>query len=91
MISVQQDSIRTVKRGLELKAENERYEDALNRIHNWAQAYPHDVFSELNHYVWQRANRLLENGGVSLTAISASNMRHVIKGVSGIVAAALGK
>jgi len=60
--------------------------EALERIEQWASAYPVEAFPEPD---FDRADELLKAGGVSLGAISASNMRHVLSGVTGIVRAAL--
>jgi len=57
---------------------------ALVKVDNWAKAYPLDVFPEPD---WQKAKKLL--GSNLLSCISASNMRHVIKGVKDIVTNAL--
>lgn len=50
--------------------------DALEKLHQWAKAYPLEVFPEPD---LKRAHELLKAGGMTLDAISASNMRHVIK------------
>jgi hypothetical protein len=63
-----------------------RATEALERIDQWAKAYPLDVFPEPD---WKKARKLLEDGGMTLDAISASNMRHVVKGVGAIVTDAL--
>ena len=63
-------------------------EDALTRILNWAEAYPLDVFPEPD---FQAVQAALQNAGISLAQVSASNMRHVIQGVGDIARAALGK
>lgn len=75
-----------------LKATNdqaERFErgwylrgDALEKLKAWANAYPLSVFPEPN---LKRAHKLLKAGGMTLDAISASNMRHVINGVRKLV------
>jgi hypothetical protein len=64
----------------------ERYEDALRRIVEWSEAYPLSVFPEPD---WNEAAKLLHAGGVSLDAISASCMRHVVAGVAEIARDAL--
>lgn len=66
--------------------EAERYREALERIVQWADAYPLKVFAEPD---FKRAHELLQAGGMTLDAISASNMRHVIKGAGDIARAAL--
>lgn len=64
----------------------ERYEEALIRIQQWAEAYPVGIFPEPD---LKRARELLEAGGMTLDAVSASNMRHVLNGIKDIVAASL--
>jgi hypothetical protein len=59
--------------------------DALERINQWSQAYPLKVFPEPD---FKRAADVLEAAGMTLDAISASNMRHVVKGVGDIARAA---
>lgn len=75
-----------------LKAANdqaERFErgwylrgDALEKLQQWANAYPLAVFPEPD---FAMAHELLAAGGMTLDAISASNMRHVINGVRELV------
>ena len=74
------------KRVAELEAANERQDEALNSIKRWADAYPLDVFPEPD---FAKAQDLLKAGGMTLDAISASNMRHVVEGVGNIARAAL--
>ncbi|NEH28156.1 hypothetical protein [Rhizobium ruizarguesonis] len=62
------------------------YEVGLDRIEQWAQAYPLTVFPEPD---LKKARALLEAGGMTLDAISASNMRHVVEGVQQIAVDAL--
>ena len=68
------------------EARAERYEDALQQIHNWAKAYPLDVFPEPD---FRRVREALEAAGITLDSVSASNMRHVITGIARIVEKAL--
>lgn len=72
----------------QLQADNERMENALERISRWAKAYPLEVFPEPD---FVEVRKALKEHGISLDAVSASNMRHVIKGVSDIVDNALNK
>lgn len=74
-------------------AESERFErkwylrgDALEKIEAWADAYPLEVFPEPD---FARAHELLTAGGMTLDAISASNMRHVVNGVRGLAKSGL--
>jgi len=69
-----------------LRAKNERFCDALDKLRNWAKAYPLTVFPEPD---FEAVRETLKKYGFSLDAVSASNMRHVIKGVSDIVENAL--
>jgi hypothetical protein len=70
----------------EFESSLEIYENALNRISQWAQAYPLEVFPEPD---FDKARELLKAGGMTLDAISASNMRYVINGVGDIANKAL--
>ena len=54
----------------------------LARIENWCKAYPLDVFPEPD---FTLVRQLLEAGGVTLDAVSASNMRHVVEGIARII------
>ena len=56
--------------------------DVLEKLRSWADAYPLKVFPEPN---MARAHELLTAGGMTIDAISASNMRHVIEGVRHLV------
>lgn len=68
-----------------------RLEDALYRIDSWCRAYPRTVFIEPTKEKWKRANEVLDEHEdcPSLTAISGSNMRHVVEGIAGIASKAL--
>lgn len=61
-------------------------EEALQRIVQWADAYPLEVFPEPD---WKRVNEVLKAAGLSLDQVSGSNMRHVVTGVGKIARAAL--
>jgi len=69
-----------------LKKRIEELEAALVKIDNWAKAYPLEVFPEPD---FKKAAEVLKSAGLTLDAISASNMRHVINGVKDIVEQAL--
>lgn len=56
--------------------------DALERLQAWADAYPISVFPEPD---FDKAHEVLGSVGITLDAISASNMRLVINGVREIV------
>jgi len=65
----------------------EGYEEALQQIAQWSNAYPTTVFPEPD---LDKARMLLEAGGITLDSISAHCMRHVIKGVGDIAKNVLG-
>jgi hypothetical protein len=70
-------------------AEAEREEmakEALEQILSWAEAYPIECFPEPD---WKRSDEVLKAAGLSLSRISASNMRHVITRVAEIARGAL--
>jgi hypothetical protein len=64
----------------------ERLEEALQRIAQWADGYPLDIFPEPN---WETARWALQEYGITLDAISAHCIRHVIDGVGKIAKEAL--
>ena len=66
--------------------ENTRLREALERIDNWAKAYPLKVFPEPD---LKKVAEVLKAAGLSLDAVSASNMRHVINQVKDITKQAL--
>jgi hypothetical protein len=65
-----------------LELENEKLREALHKIKSWANAYPVEVFHDPD---FELARKLLSAGGITLDAISASNMRHVLDGVKKII------
>ena len=58
-----------------LKRENERYVDVLERIVDWSRAYPIAAFPEPD---LKKAHETLKANGMTLDAIIASAMRHVV-------------
>lgn len=66
--------------------EIERLQSAFEQIEAWSRAYPLPAFPEPD---LEKAAALLAAGGMSLDAISASNMRHVVEGVGEIARKAL--
>jgi hypothetical protein len=64
----------------------DRYIEALQQIVQWSEAYPLDVFPEPD---LKRAADLLRAGGITIDAVSASCMRHVVQGVGEIAKRAL--
>lgn len=70
------------KRIEQLENENDRLKDCLYHIKKWTQAYPLDVFPEPD---FKKANEVLKQNGMGITSISASNMRHVLRGIEKII------
>jgi len=66
----------------------EELEEVIHRLNNWCRAYPLDIFPEPD---FTKAEIILIEGGMTLDAISASNMRHVINGVAKIIKPVLPK
>ena len=60
----------------------EQLEDKIQLIRNWAEAYPLDIFPEPD---FAEVHAVLTKNKLSLSAVSASNMRHVINEVKRIV------
>ena len=69
-----------------LTAERDQLREALEQIAQWSEAYPTEVFPEPD---FARAAAALASSGMSIDAVSASNMRHATKGVGKIARAAL--
>lgn len=61
-------------------------EEALQRIVQWSEAYPIDIFPEPD---FKKVRELLAAGGITIDSVSASNMRHVVEGVGKIAREAL--
>ena len=66
-------------------------EEALQRIIQWSEAYPTDIFHEPSAEECRRAHELLTANGMTLDAFSASMARHCLKVAGGIARDALGK
>jgi hypothetical protein len=58
--------------------------DINHRLRSWCHAYPYEVFIEVTEPDWKKANKVLADAGISMTAMNGSNMRHVITGVKDI-------
>lgn len=74
--------------GCQVNAAADRMETALHQIDAWSRAYPLTVFPEPD---FAKAAEVLKAAGMTLDAISASNMRHVVEGVGGIARGALNR
>lgn len=62
--------------------------EVLQEINEWAKAYPITIFPEPD---FNKAHEVLTENGMTLDAISASNMRHVLTQVEKMVSAAIAK
>lgn len=60
----------------------ELLEDKMDKIMNWINAYPLDVFPEPD---MKKACAILKEHEMTLDAISASNMRHVLEGIRKLI------
>ena len=70
--------------GAEIRKLNEEKRELkrqLQRISDWCEAYPLDVFTEPD---MEQVRKLL--GDTLLTQLSAHNFRHVLDGIKGIIA-----
>lgn len=65
----------------QLTADKEKLQERLDQITTWAEAYPLTMFPEPD---FKKAHEVLSAAGMTLDAISASNMRHVITQVAAI-------
>lgn len=65
--------------------------EALQRIVQWSEAYPPDIFHEPSSDECQRAHKLLTANGMTLDVFSASMGRHCLKGIGDIARGALGQ
>ena len=66
----------------ELLAKIDGYEEIMHKINDWIQAYPVEVFPEPD---FKKAAQVLKDAGMTLDAISASNMRHVLSCIEQLV------
>lgn len=60
----------------------ENLQDKMHKIVTWINAYPIKIFPEPD---FKLAHKVLKQHGMTLDAISASNMRHVLKGIKAII------
>ena len=63
-------------------SELEKLQDKMYQIKTWIDAYPLKIFPEPD---FKKAHKILKQHGITLDAISASNMRHVLKGIKEII------
>lgn len=65
----------------DLEEKIDRLESVIRKIKTWANAYYSEDFPEPSKEDFIKADKVLKENGLSLSTISASNMRHVISGV----------
>jgi hypothetical protein len=63
-------------------SELEDSRDKMHQIKIWIDAYPLTVFPEPD---FKKAHKILKQHDMTLDAVSASNMRHVLKGIKHII------
>lgn len=56
-------------------AEREKYDALFGEIKEWSEAYPETIFPTPD---WEKVRDALEMNGLTLDAVSAANMRHVL-------------
>ena len=66
----------------EVGSQVEEMSEKLRKIRQWCEAYPLDVFPEPD---FKKAAKVLKDNDMTLDAISASSMRHVLTGVKNIL------
>ena len=69
----------------ELQAELTAKDDVLRKIKDWCRAYPLEAFPKPDKEYFAKAHAILKQNELSLTRISADNMRHVLKGIQEII------
>jgi len=69
----------------DLHAELKAKDDVLRKIKDWCRAYPLEVFPKPDKEYFAKAHVILKQNELSLTRISADNMRHVLKGIQEII------
>jgi hypothetical protein len=65
-----------------LKEDVMEAQEKLDKIREWTEAYPVDIFPEPD---FKKAAKVLKDNGMTLDSISASNMRHVLSGIKTII------
>lgn len=69
------------------EAENDKMRDSLQKIYNWSQAYPLDIFPEPD---MKKVAQVLSAAGISLDDVSGYCMRHVVSGFENLAKEGLG-
>lgn len=62
--------------------ELEDLREKMHKIKAWIVAYPLNIFPEPD---FEKAHKVLKQHGMTLDAIAASSMRHVLKGIKDIM------
>lgn len=85
--------VKAARRSMKMAADptdrEDRLEEALHRIVQWADAYPTDIFPVPDADYLRRAHEVLTANGMTLDRLSADAMRHVVQGVGKIAREAL--
>lgn len=63
--------------------------EALERIAQWAAAYPTDIFPKMDDGYAKRAHEVLTANGMTIDRISADAIRHALRGIGRIARGAL--
>lgn len=71
-----------------LRAQRDELLETLGQIEAWSRAYPLDIFPEPD---MKKVRALLEAGGITLDAVSAYAMRHVVETVADMARVAIEK
>lgn len=69
---------------IKLTDELEKLQEKMHEIKIWINSYPLSIFPKPD---FEKAHEVLKQHGMSLDAISANNMRHVLDGVKTIIEA----
>ena len=67
---------------VELEDRNDKLQTKLDEIENWCKAYPVDIFPEPD---MDKVRSALTPWGITIDSVSASMMRHVLKGIQAII------
>lgn len=65
----------------------EEAEERVARVKQWAEAYPQDIFLPVTPDDLKRADALLREAGISMSAMHGHWARHIVSGIAKIVGA----
>ena len=89
MVMSDQEHIAMLERLVENETDrNDVLDGKMHQIQTWCDAYPLAVFPEPD---FKKAADTLKKEGMTLDAIAASNMRHVLRGITAIIDSPLSK